>query len=93
MEQALLVLTFGAYGILLLILFVYGVNFMYLTWMAARPSGADPALPSLTRTPYVGVHLPIYNELYVAERFNQRGGAIGLGPRTTGNFGAGRFHR
>jgi len=68
MEQALLVLTFGAYGILLLILFVYGVNFMYLTWMAARPSGADPALPSLTRTPYVGVHLPIFNELYVAER-------------------------
>lgn len=68
MEQTLLVLTFAVYGLLLLVLFVYGINFMYLTWVASRKASADPAPPEMTRVPYVGVHLPIFNELYVAER-------------------------
>jgi cellulose synthase/poly-beta-1,6-N-acetylglucosamine synthase-like glycosyltransferase len=68
MEQALLVLTFITYGLLLAILFIYGMNFMYLTWAASRHSSADPVLPPMTHVPYVGVHLPIFNELYVAER-------------------------
>lgn len=68
MEQFLFVLTFTMYGSLLIILFIYGINFMYLTWVASRSSNTDPALPAMESLPVVGVHLPIYNELYVAER-------------------------
>src|SRR5581483_2953244 len=68
MEQFLFVVTLAIYGSLLVILFVYGINFLYLTWIAARRAGPDPALPEMKTIPYVGVHLPIFNELYVAER-------------------------
>lgn len=68
MEQFLFVVTLAIYGSLLLVMFVYGINFLYLTWIAARRAGPDPALPVMETIPYVGVHLPIYNELYVAER-------------------------
>ena len=51
-------------------LFVYGLNLLYLSWLAAR---LDP-LPSLpqegegTFCESVLVQLPVYNERYVAER-------------------------
>lgn len=68
MAQFLFVVTLAIYGSLLAVMFVYGINFLYLTWIAARRAGPDPALPVMETLPYVGVHLPIYNELYVAER-------------------------
>jgi cellulose synthase/poly-beta-1,6-N-acetylglucosamine synthase-like glycosyltransferase len=49
-------------------LFVYGLNFFYLTYVAWRgPRPISPPAP-LTDWPAVTVQLPIYNELYVAER-------------------------
>jgi cellulose synthase/poly-beta-1,6-N-acetylglucosamine synthase-like glycosyltransferase len=63
------VLTFFGLIYLLVVglLFIYGVNFLYLTILALRRRG-DPAAPQLTELPRVTVQLPIYNELYVAER-------------------------
>jgi cellulose synthase/poly-beta-1,6-N-acetylglucosamine synthase-like glycosyltransferase len=49
------------------LLFIYGVNFFYLTFLAVRRSG-DPITPPLIDYPQVTVQLPVYNELYVAER-------------------------
>lgn len=53
-------------------LFIYGVNFLYLTFLAWRIARQDEQVPqehsSLTEWPKVTVQLPIYNELYVANR-------------------------
>ena len=49
-------------------LFVYGLNFFYLTYVAwRRPHPVPPPAP-VAEWPAVTVQLPIYNELYVAER-------------------------
>jgi len=49
-------------------LFVYGMNFFFLTWVAWRRRRGH-ALPSPPdRWPRVTVQLPIFNEMYVAER-------------------------
>ena len=57
-----------AYLAILLGLFIYGINFLWLTWVAVRrgPAGPPPRLRFAGR--YVTVQLPIYNEMYVAER-------------------------
>jgi cellulose synthase/poly-beta-1,6-N-acetylglucosamine synthase-like glycosyltransferase len=49
-------------------LFVYGVNFFYLTFimLRSRPQAGAPPEPDLW--PKVTVQLPIYNELYVTKR-------------------------
>jgi len=49
-------------------LFVFGVNFFYLTYITLRERHQQKALPPLSLLPRVTVQLPIYNELYVAER-------------------------
>lgn len=49
-------------------LFVYGVNFFYLTYRTWRERKFKIAVPPLSTLPCVTVQLPIYNELYVAER-------------------------
>ena len=53
-------------------LFVYGVNFLYLTFLAwsiaRRDKPSSAKWPPLTKWPKVTVQLPIYNELYVAKR-------------------------
>ena len=56
------------YLAILLILFVYGINFLYLTWQALRTRGRQPKSCVPSTWPSVTVQLPIYNELYVAER-------------------------
>lgn len=53
---------------ILVVLFAYGINFLYLTILAVRTSGARPAAQVPTTWPLVTVQLPIYNELYVARR-------------------------
>ncbi|MBI5649042.1 MAG: glycosyltransferase [Chloroflexi bacterium] len=49
-------------------LFAYGVNFFYLTFIAWRARDFQPTIPALGDLPRVTVQLPIFNELYVAER-------------------------
>jgi len=50
------------------LLFIYGINFFYLTFLAGRAQSNDPIPPMPVPLPRVTVQLPIYNELYVAER-------------------------
>ncbi len=49
-------------------LFVFGVNFFFLTFLALRNRNRRLDAPPLDALPRVTVQLPIYNELYVAER-------------------------
>jgi cellulose synthase/poly-beta-1,6-N-acetylglucosamine synthase-like glycosyltransferase len=53
------------------LLFVYGINFFYMTCVAwlHKSSGNKPA--EVENWPVVTVQLPIYNEMYVAERLIQ----------------------
>ncbi|MDG6915931.1 MAG: glycosyltransferase [Nitrososphaerota archaeon] len=46
--------------------FVYGINTLHLTRRARRYS--QPSQAGLTSRPQVAVHLPVYNEYYVADR-------------------------
>lgn len=57
-----------AYGIVLGLLFVYGLNFFRLTWVALRGQDRRPDRAPMTAWPTVTVQLPIYNERYVADR-------------------------
>jgi cellulose synthase/poly-beta-1,6-N-acetylglucosamine synthase-like glycosyltransferase len=50
------------------ILFAFGLNFFYLTFLALRSYAARPKDPLPEFLPRVTVQLPFYNELYVAER-------------------------
>jgi cellulose synthase/poly-beta-1,6-N-acetylglucosamine synthase-like glycosyltransferase len=56
------------YFAVLTTLFIYGANFMHLTWVALRSKNARP--PSIVPEPWptVCVQLPVYNEMYVARR-------------------------
>jgi cellulose synthase/poly-beta-1,6-N-acetylglucosamine synthase-like glycosyltransferase len=58
----------AAYVAILVGLFVYGVSFLWLTWVAIRRGPAGPPAPTPASWPGVTVQLPIYNEMYVAER-------------------------
>jgi cellulose synthase/poly-beta-1,6-N-acetylglucosamine synthase-like glycosyltransferase len=49
-------------------LFVYGINFFYLTYITLRDRKVKTAAPQLNELPPVTIQLPIYNEMYVAER-------------------------
>jgi cellulose synthase/poly-beta-1,6-N-acetylglucosamine synthase-like glycosyltransferase len=48
-------------------LFIYGINFFYLAALS-RLTTPSPVAPPLTAWPRVTIQLPIFNELYVAER-------------------------
>jgi cellulose synthase/poly-beta-1,6-N-acetylglucosamine synthase-like glycosyltransferase len=56
------------YVVVVGLLFAYGVNFFYLTYLAWKDNGPDPVKKPPERLPTVTVQLPIYNEMYVAER-------------------------
>lgn len=56
------------YTLLLTLLFVYGLNIFYLTFLARRYRHPDPVPPPLSMLPMVTVQLPVYNERYVARR-------------------------
>lgn len=69
MIQALLFLTALLYFIVSGTLFILGANFIFLsfrTWREGRKKSPMP--PELPEWPQVTVQLPIYNEMYVAER-------------------------
>lgn len=49
-------------------LFVYGINFFYLTYLSMRKSPAAAVPPAVEDWPVVTVQLPVFNERYVAAR-------------------------
>jgi len=49
-------------------LFIYGINFFYLIYLAWRAREEGDRMPVMRAWPRVTVQLPIYNEMYVAER-------------------------
>lgn len=67
------------YLLVLLALFLYGLNFYYLAFHAWRQRGmlaAKPMHKELRSLPTVTVQLPIYNEWYVAERLIESAAAL-----------------
>jgi cellulose synthase/poly-beta-1,6-N-acetylglucosamine synthase-like glycosyltransferase len=58
------------------LLFIFGVNFFYLTWIAGRDRAVPPVPPEPKEWPRLTVQLPIYNELYVAERLIRAAAAL-----------------
>ncbi len=56
------------YGVTLLALSLYGINFLYLVFVAWRHRHDRPAAPALVDYPLITVQIPIYNERYVAAR-------------------------
>ena len=63
------------YTLVVGLLFVYGLNFLWLSLMSVRHR-LPPDLPALTDYPRVAVQLPIYNERYVAERLIRAAAAL-----------------
>jgi cellulose synthase/poly-beta-1,6-N-acetylglucosamine synthase-like glycosyltransferase len=62
-------LTLTAYFFVLIILAVYGWHRYYLVYLYMRNRGRAPqAGPALSPTPVVTIQLPLYNEMYVADR-------------------------
>lgn len=70
MIELLLIPITIAYFLAVCLLFFYGLNFYYLTWLAVfRSGGKISQVKQLPGTwPKVTVQLPIYNEMYVVER-------------------------
>lgn len=65
-----MLLLFGAfYVVIILALFLFGINFLYLTSVTLKHGRDKEQPPPDPQTwPTVTVQLPIYNELYVVER-------------------------
>jgi cellulose synthase/poly-beta-1,6-N-acetylglucosamine synthase-like glycosyltransferase len=62
-------LTLAAYFFVLIILAVYGWHRYYLVYLYMRNRDKDPKPgPSLSPMPAVTIQLPLYNEMYVADR-------------------------
>ncbi len=68
MSSFLFIFAVLLYALILVILFAYGVNLLYLAYLTWRNNGPDPVAPPLAILPKVSVQLPVFNELYVAER-------------------------
>src|SRR6187431_3015167 len=61
--------TLTAYFFVLIILAVYGWHRYYLVYLYMRYRGKEPkAGPPLSPLPSVTIQLPLYNEMYVADR-------------------------
>ena len=62
-------LTLASYFFVLIILAVYGWHRYYLVYLYLRNRGKEPAVgPALSPQPVVTIQLPLYNEMYVADR-------------------------
>lgn len=61
-------------------LFVYGVNFFYLTYLALKRRGRPDRQLALPDLPRVTVQLPIYNELYVVDRLIEAAASLDYPP-------------
>ncbi len=67
MSQTLLVFIGFIYYLITGMLFVFGINFLYLSYRSWRGKRPLPPTPP-QKWPTVTVQLPIFNEMYVAER-------------------------
>ncbi len=56
------------YSIVLLLLFVFAANSLYLSRLTIKYRGPDPNAPPLADYPLISVQIPLYNERYVAGR-------------------------
>jgi cellulose synthase/poly-beta-1,6-N-acetylglucosamine synthase-like glycosyltransferase len=61
-------IVLALYILVLSLLFVYGLNIYYLSFVARRQRGEEPEASPLSDYPPVTVQLPIFNERYVARR-------------------------
>ena len=62
-------LTLASYFFVLIILAVYGWHRYYLVYLYMRNAGQEPKPgPTLSPLPVVTIQLPLYNEMYVADR-------------------------
>src|SRR4029079_5948575 len=69
--------TLAAYFFVLIILAVYGWHRYYLVYLYMRNRDKEPkAQPPLDPLPVVTIQLPLYNEMYVADRLIESVGAI-----------------
>ncbi len=68
MDDILLIPVAILYLVVVGLLFLYGINFFYLTYLAWKNGKRTLPVQSLDHFPRVTVQLPIYNEMYVAER-------------------------
>lgn len=76
MLELLFVPTAILYLLVVMLLFVYGMNFFYLTTIAWRRQNIALSTPTIVQWPRVTVQLPIFNELYVAERLIRAAAAL-----------------
>src|SRR6266550_8907283 len=61
--------TLGAYFFVLIVLAIYGWHRYYLVYLYMRHRGKEAkAGPALDPLPVVTIQLPLYNEMYVADR-------------------------
>src|SRR5438552_6465823 len=61
--------TLASYFFVLIILAVYGWHRYYLVYLYMRNRDKEPRPgPALAPTPVVTIQLPLYNEMYVADR-------------------------
>ena len=85
-------LTLAAYFFVLIILAIYGWHRYYLVYLYMRYRDKEPvAGPPLDPLPSVTIQLPLYNEMYVADRLIEAVCAHRVPARPSGNPGAGRF--
>lgn len=56
------------YQLVFAVLYIYGMNYLYLGCLAWRRRHARPTAPAGTSWPTVTVQIPLYNEPYVAPR-------------------------
>lgn len=68
MSSYLFIFAVLTYALALVILFIFGLNFLYLSVITWRKNSPDPKPPVLAHLPSVSVQLPVFNELHVAER-------------------------
>ena len=88
-------LTLAAYFFVLIILAVYGWHRYYLVYlyMRNRDKEPQPGPALLSRSPVVTIQLPLYNEMYVADRLIEAVCAHRLSARAARNPGARRLDR
>jgi cellulose synthase/poly-beta-1,6-N-acetylglucosamine synthase-like glycosyltransferase len=68
MLDALLIPIAILYLLVVGLLFIYGINFFYMTYVSWRDRNQQYELPKVDSWPLVTVQLPVYNELYVIQR-------------------------
>src|SRR5579884_1043592 len=62
-------LTLALYFFVLIVLAIYGWHRYYLVWLYTKNRDRQPGTPPpLDPTPIVTIQLPLYNEMYVADR-------------------------